>query len=260
MALFTITHKYLDDSEMIEGLQYLYVGAYRQSERRKNFIYDDDGKDNISKKNGNYCELTGMYWIWKNSQDPYVGICHYRRFFTKNALSLQKRYFYKYDELVQMLNKVDCLVADRLYVQDDNIYNHYARYHFKKDLDILAELIEKEFPDYREAFKEAFSKNYFYPCNMMFCRKELFDEYAKWLFCLMEKYEQLIDISEYSIDQARIFGFLTERLLNVWIIKKRLKIKELPMVQTDSSLKFRVHMFLNKIFRCSVKEGDKYSK
>ena len=84
--------------------------------------------------------------------------------------------------------------------------------------------------------------------------------YAKWLFSLMEKFESLIDISEYTTDQARIFGFLTERLLNVWIIKNNLKIKELPMIQTDSSLKFRIHMILNKVFKCSVKEGNKYSK
>lgn len=60
----------------------------------------------------------------------------------------------------------------------------------------------------------------------MFCKKELFDDYAKWLFDLMGKFESLIDISEYSTDQARIFGFLTERLLNVWIIKITLRLRK----------------------------------
>lgn len=259
MALFTITHKYLEDTELVDGMQYLYVGAYRQNKRKTNFLYDDEG-ENISKKNSNYCELTGMYWVWKNSIDEYVGICHYRRFFTKNELSVNKKYFYTYEELKKKLNGVECLVADKLYVKDNTIYDHYARYHFKKDLDVLKNLIKKEFPDYCEAFDEAFSKNYFYPCNMMFCKKKIFDEYAKWLFSLIERYEEVVDISGYSVDQARIFGFLTERLLNVWIIKNEINIKELPVVQTDSTLKFRIHMLLNKILKCSVKEGNKYFK
>lgn len=259
MALFTITHKYLEDTELVDGMQYLYVGAYRQNKRKTNFLYDDEG-ENISKKNSNYCELTGMYWVWKNSIDEYVGICHYRRFFTKNELSVNKKYFYTYEELKKKLNGVECLVADKLYVKDNTIYDHYARYHFKKDLDVLKNLIKKEFPDYCEAFDEAFSKNYFYPCNMMFCKKKIFDEYAKWLFSLIERYEEEVDISGYSVDQARIFGFLTERLLNVWIIKNEINIKELPVVQTDSTLKFRIHMLLNKILKCSVKEGNKYFK
>lgn len=259
MALFTITHKYLEDTELVDGMQYLYVGAYRQNKRKTNFLYDDEG-ENISKKNSNYCELTGMYWVWKNSIDEYVGICHYRRFFTKNELSVNKKYFYTYEELKKKLNGVECLVADKLYVKDNTIYDHYARYHFKKDLDVLKNLIKKEFPDYCEAFDEAFSKNYFYPCNMMFCKKKIFDEYAKWLFSLIERYEEVVDISAYSVDQARIFGFLTERLLNVWIIKNEINIKELPVVQTDSTLKFRIHMLLNKILKCSVKEGNKYFK
>lgn len=259
MALFTITHKYLEDTELVDGMQYLYVGAYRQNKRKTNFLYDDEG-ENISKKNSNYCELTGMYWVWKNSIDEYVGICHYRRFFTKNELLVNKKYFYTYEELKKKLNGVECLVADKLYVKDNTIYDHYARYHFKKDLDVLKNLIKKEFPDYCEAFDEAFSKNYFYPCNMMFCKKKIFDEYAKWLFSLIERYEEVVDISGYSVDQARIFGFLTERLLNVWIIKNEINIKELPVVQTDSTLKFRIHMLLNKILKCSVKEGNKYFK
>ena len=44
-------------------------------------LSDSDYPDSISNVNKYYCELTGIYHVWKNTSDPIVGICHYRRFF-----------------------------------------------------------------------------------------------------------------------------------------------------------------------------------
>ena len=43
---------------------------------------DDDGEDNISDRNPNYCELTAIYWAWKNLDADYYGLFHYRRFYS----------------------------------------------------------------------------------------------------------------------------------------------------------------------------------
>lgn len=77
--VFVITHKECEIPK-VEGQYILLVGAENKSEAIKCDFRDNTG-ENISEKNKNYCELTGVYWIWKNVDADIIGLCHYRRFF-----------------------------------------------------------------------------------------------------------------------------------------------------------------------------------
>ena len=65
---------------------------------------------------------------------------------------------------------------------------------------------------------------------MFVMKKSYFDEYCTWLFDILFTLEKRIDISSYDSYEARIFGFLSERLFNVWLERQNLKKVEVPVV------------------------------
>ena len=92
LKIFIATHKKFD-VPMSKYHVPLHVG--REGKEDLGYLGDNTG-DNISLKNPNYCELTGLYWIWKNVKDvDYIGLCHYRRYFLKVRLVDDIKNLYK---------------------------------------------------------------------------------------------------------------------------------------------------------------------
>lgn len=77
-AMFVITHKSIEKKIELDDFYYLGVGN-----NKNNAEFKDSSMDNISENNPHYCELTGLYWMWKNTNYEEIGLCHYRRFFVK---------------------------------------------------------------------------------------------------------------------------------------------------------------------------------
>lgn len=83
---------------------------------------------------------------------------------------------------------------------------------------------------------------------------DIFNDYCKWLFDLLFVYERYVNITSYSDYQKRIFGFISERLLNVYIEANKLQIIEKPILLVDNvkskplaGFIYRVHSFFNNL-------------
>ena len=239
---YVITHKMFDDSFLDKSnYKILHVGL--NDNCKAEYLRDDTG-DNISVKNPNYCELTGLYWIWKNVEndpDEIIGINHYRRYFTTR--NEKRRYIIwgkmpeplSEDIIRQKLEHNDIIVpVPERHILHSNGYS-YKINHIWEDMEYVRDIISSDFPEYSRAFENMISAKYMYYGNMFICRRELFDSYLSWLFAVLSELEPQIDLSKHPTPyQSRVFGFVSERLLQVYCGKNSLKMCEMPTYNTDS--------------------------
>ena len=212
------------------------------------FIGDDTG-DNISTKNPNWCELTVLYWMWKNVKADYYGLFHYRRYlsFTNTAGIFKKfdqenieRYGWSDEYIKEQCERYDIITAPSWNIHPVGTpwnvmtsYDFYAREHYKKDLDEIIHIIRTQTPDlYPYAIKALYSRQMFF-ANMMIMKSKFFGEYMEWLFKVLFEAEKIIDISNYDSYQKRIWGFLAERLANCYLLYAIDKYKDLRVRQLE---------------------------
>ena len=191
------------------------------------FVPDNSG-ENISEKNANYCELTGLYWAWKNLDCEYLGLAHYRRHFTILRGTKDRRDVLSLDQARSLLSTVDVLLpSPRNYWIETN-YSQYVHAHHAEDLDETRKIIEEKYPEYISAYDKSMKKTTGHRFNMFIMKKDLADLYCKWLFDILFELEKRLDISDYSAKDQRVFGYVSERLLDVWIETNRIKYKDIP--------------------------------
>ena len=181
----------------------------------------DDTGDNISDKNPYFCELTGLYWAWKNLDCEYIGLVHYRRYFMKRFLGL-KLHINKYHDFAEAMEEADILLPP-ISILTKTVFNQYAEAHHIKDLIECGNIIDEKYPEYKNDFDAIMNGNQVYYFNMFCMKKSLCDRYCSWLFDILLELEKRIDISEYDTYQKRVFGFLSERLFSVWLHHENLK-------------------------------------
>ena len=244
--------------------------------------------DNISDKNHSFCELTAIYWAWKNIKKiypdlQYIGLNHYRRFFSFNEKRVTGSGIPKDVKTIQQYKINETKLESALYSNKvittpkaflkTSVASSYEHCHNSSDLRIIHDIVRDDYPEFLNAFNNVFlGSNYFYDCNMFIMKWDEFDEYCKWLFGILFKAEKLIDISNYDTYQKRIYGFLAERLWTVWVEKKQYSLENLNYyIFTDDSrkiddsfikrLKFRrMRLKDDFVFNLSKIRGDKQER
>jgi len=198
------------------------------------YLADNSG-DNISQKNRSFSELTALYWAWKNGffeESDYCGLVHYRRYFSGNETFGKFQILWEKD-IEELMLEYDVLVPVKRKYYIETIRSHYEHAHYKKDLDTLEEILKEYSPEYMDAFAKVMKQRSLFLYNMFVMKTAYFDDYCSWLFGILFEVEKKVDISHYDTYQGRIFGFLAERMFNVWLLHHGLKVKEIKVVNLE---------------------------
>lgn len=208
----------------------------------KGYQPDNEG-DNISVKNPNFCELTCHYWAWKNLKDTdIVGLNHYRRYFDFQhrcpQFSADKHFIdtarflrqgYHFPDIDSILQQYDIILPVARHWRVSNT-QQYADYHIAHDWEMLRQIIRERSPQYIPAFEQTMDRsNRSVGYNMFITHWKHFEAYSEWLFDILFEVERRVPPASDPV-QSRIYGYMSERLINVFCQHHRLRILSVPLI------------------------------
>ena len=227
--LIVATHK---DYRMPTDALYLPVQAGRALNGPLGYI-GDDGGENISEKNRAYCELTCLYWAWKNLDAEAVGLCHYRRYFAGRRFGDKWERLLTSQQADALLQKAPMVLPVKRNYFIETGYSQYAHAHHEEDLIVTRAVLEERCPEYVAAFDRTLKRTTGHRFNMFIMRRDILDRYCSWLFDVLFAVEARLDISAYSDYDRRVFGFLGERLLDVWVETNKVPYVECAVIHME---------------------------
>ena len=210
----------------------VHVGAEEKEDL--GYIKDNEG-DNISTKNPSFCELTGLYWAWKNLKADYIGLVHYRRYFflKKKHYKTEKEKFENVltlNEADKLLDEADIILPKKRKYYIENLYSHYKHTMYVEPLDETRKIIEEKYPGYLGEFDKLHNRTSAHMFNMFIMKKNILDGYCKWLYNILFELEKRLGQTSYDQFHARFYGRISELLLDVYIETNKLQYKEIPVM------------------------------
>lgn len=237
--IYIVAHKEFSLPKVDESYVPIFVGGQiRNRAIELNALYDGKNGTFIADKNPNYCELTALYWMWKNDHtSEYIGLNHYRRYFINT-----KGFIITKQEYDKILKEYDLIATTPIKFKDSVRINYFKTTGYVKDIQLMEKVIGKLYPEYSDTLKKFLDGHLMSYANMFIMPQGLFQSYAKWLFDILFEMEKYEDMTGYTIQEKRLYGYLGELLLNVWILKNGLKCKYLDIcnIENESASAYQV--------------------
>lgn len=144
-------------------------------------IQKDNEGDNISFLNPYYCEMTAVYYLWKNCLNyDYYGLCHYRRYLTFNSPNILNRLF-----------NLSFFWGSKLL----HLWYYQARYSKQYSYPCTEDSLNKEIESFRKKILRNTNKN----PSAFYCSKEvslstrsIYEHFA--IICGFQKVDEIISI------------------------------------------------------------------
>lgn len=256
--IWVVTHKEFDKAIVPKnGYKTIVVGKDGNHDGFTDDYFFDDMGINISIENPYYCELTAQYWAWKHEKEfeaDFMGLVHYRRYFVDyskgNKLVVDN--ILTQEDICGILNKYKIILPLKGIKNPGKAvyYKEYPESKQDKHWHILYQIILEKYPEYESSFNKYVRGESYCACNMFIASKEVFCEYSKWLFDILKDYDsKLAENGEQRL--ARVDGYLSESLINVWVLQNISKSDiyyEATTLVVDKSKKSNL---LRKIFGIS---------
>lgn len=240
--ILVVTHKDFDDSYISKCREYqiIKVGNNIDNEfaLKKGWLIDNVG-DNISNENPFYCELTAQYGAWKNLDKDvkYIGIVHYRRYFFEYHKKSENyfRDIISEKEIQNYLDKYKIIVPfyNVKYPKCSYLYKNKPENEQDYNWVVIKRIIDSSYPEMSKIFEQAMEGKISVRGNMFITTRDIYDEYSKWLFDVLLKYDNILK-QENKERTARVDGFLSEHLLYVWI-KYKFNNKEVLQLESRNT-------------------------
>ena len=216
------------------------VGGYAEAD-----MLTDSSGTHIAPLNPHYCELTALYWAWKNDDSPYVGFYHYRRYlnfvvdqtwqdafgFAIPATQITVDYLSherQAEQALRMLQACDVIIP-RLNAQNLSVEAHYLKYHPAEPWEHFKALLAQRFPS-GQRYSSIFQlSNLASTCNMFVMPRSIFEPYCQDLFSVIDPIWSQWG-ARWGGYHDRYPGFLAERFLGFWLHMRAIRVMEVPMI------------------------------